>query len=75
MSDQLKQAAETFFNKVKEIDPAIGGYVDENLIIRGSYRGKASNNYQYSFMAQRFLVNNAGRSVSDPFEKVLAEIK
>lgn len=74
MSD-MKQAAETFFKKVKEIDPAIGGYVDDNLIIRGSYRGKSSQNYQYSFAAQRFLVNNAGRSVSDPFEKAIAEIK
>jgi hypothetical protein len=75
MNLDQKQAAETFFKKVKEIDPAIVGSVDDNLIIRGSYRGKVSQQYQYSFAAQRFLFNNAGRNVSDPFEKVAAELK
>lgn len=75
MNTDMKQAAETFFKKVKDIDSAIGGYIDDNLIIRGTYRGKGSQNYQYSFAAQRFLVNNAGRNVSDPFEKALAETK
>ena len=74
MTDQ-KQLAEEFFKKVKGIEPAIGGYIDEHLVIRGTYRGKKGNEYAYSFLAQRFLFNNAGSTVSGPFEKVILEYK
>jgi hypothetical protein len=68
MSDH-KIAAETFFAKVKAIEPKISGSIDENLIIRGSYRGKQT--FAYSFMAQRFLFNNGERLISEPFEQAL----
>jgi hypothetical protein len=66
-----KQLAEDFFKKVKTIEPKIGGYIDENLIIRGTYRGKQK--YAYSFEAQRFLFNEGERMISDPFEQALKE--
>jgi hypothetical protein len=63
------EAAEAFLNKVKEVEPGISGSVDDKLIIKGSYRGKSSNAFSYSFIDRKFIYNKGGEIISCAFEK------
>jgi hypothetical protein len=59
--------------KVNQIDPRINTIV-EGGTIRGCFRGKQNENYQYMVTERSFVFNNEGPNVRKAFEKAIEQL-
>lgn len=71
ISEEKRRQALVFWEKVKEAEPTIGGYIDEKtLFIKGTIRGKASNAFAYDFMKHEFLYNKGDTLICEVIKSV-----